>query len=65
MADLSTDRLSTEPYFTSIELNIFGHFLIKQHGKEMETHVIIFTSCLSSRPVHLEVVYTMETDSFI
>ena len=43
---------------------MFGPFLIKQHRKEMNRYAIILT-CLSSRAVHLELVYTMETDSFI
>ena len=64
MADLPTDRLSKEPPFTYIGLDMLGPFLIKQHRNEMKRYVIIFT-CLSSRAVHLEVVYTMETDSFI
>ena len=64
MADFPTDRLSIEPPFAYIGLNMFGPFLIKQHRKEMKTCAIIFT-CLSSCAVHLEVVYTMETDSFI
>ena len=62
-ADLPTDRLSTEPTFAYIRLGMFGPFLIKQHRKKMKRYAIIFT-CLSSRAVHLEVVYTMETDSF-
>ena len=58
-ADLPTDRLSTEPLFAYIRLGMFGPFLIKQHRKKMKRYAIIFT-CLPSRAVHLEVVYTME-----
>ena len=64
MADLPTDRLSKEQLFTYIGLDMLGPFLIKQHRKEMKRYVIMFT-CLSSRTVHLEVVCTMVTDSFI
>ena len=55
MVGLPADRLSIEPPFAYIGLNMFGPFLIKQHRKEMKRCAIIFT-CLSSRAVHLEVV---------
>ena len=61
---LPTNRLSIEPSFTYIRFGIYGPLLIKQDRKEMKRYAIIFT-CMSSRAVHREVVYTMETDSFI
>ena len=64
MSNLPTDRLSTELPFTSVPLDMCIPFLIKQHRKEMKRYASIFT-CLSSRVVHLEEVYTVEVDSFI
>lgn len=64
MADIPTDRLSTEAPFTYTGLDMLGPFMIKQHRKEMKRYAIIFT-CLSSCDVHLEVIYTMKTDSLI
>ena len=64
MADLTEDRISTEPPFTYVGLDMFGPFTVKQYRKEMKQYGIIFT-CLSSCTMHLEVVQNMETDSFI
>ena len=61
---LPTNRLSIEPSFTYIGFGIYGPLLIKQGRKEMKRYAIMFT-CMSSRAVHREVVYTMETDFFI
>ena len=64
MADLPADRISTEPPFTYVGLDMFGPLTVKNYRKEMKRFGIIFT-CLSSRAVHLEVVQNMVTDSFI
>lgn len=64
MADILTDRLSTEAPFTYTGLDMLGPFMIKQHRKKMKRYAIIFI-CLSSCNVHLEVIYTMKTDSLI
>ena len=64
MADLPADRVSTEPPFMYVGLDMFGPLMVKNYRKEMKRYGIIFT-CLSSRAVHLEVVQNMETDSFI
>ena len=64
MADLTEDRISTEPPFTYVGLDMFRPFTVKQYRKEMKQYGIIFT-CLSSCTMHLEVVQNMETDSFI
>ena len=64
MADLPADRISTEPPFTYVGLDMFVPLTVKNYRKEMKRFGIIFT-CLSSRAVHLEVVKNMVTDSFI
>ena len=62
--DFPADRISTEPPFTYIGLDILGSFTVKHYRKEMRRYGIIFT-CLSSRGVYLEVVQNMKADSFI
>ena len=62
MAVLTEDRISTEPPFTYVGLDMFGPFTVKQYRKEMKQYGIIFT-CLSIRAMHLAVNQNMETDS--
>ena len=60
MVDLSADRISTEPPFMCVGLDMFGPFTVKHYREEMKQYGIIFT-CISSRAVHLEIVQNMET----
>ena len=48
MADVPEDRISTEPPFTCVQLDMLGPFTVKQYRKEMKRYGIIFT-CLSCR----------------
>ena len=64
MADLSADRISTEPAFTNAGIDIFHPFMVEQYRKEMKQYGIKFT-CLSSCTVHFEVVQNIETGWFI
>lgn len=60
MADLPADRIiHHEPPFTSVGVDCFrrGRALIKRYG-------VIFT-CLAIRAVHLEIAYSLDTDSFL
>ena len=43
---------------------MFGLFLINEGRKELKRYATLFT-CLSSRAVHIECTYNLETDSFI
>ena len=64
MADLPKDRVSESPPFTYCGLDIFRPFLVKERRSELKRYGALFT-CLASRAVHIEVVATMNTDSFI
>lgn len=69
MADLPTDRLSPEPPFTTVGLDIFGPWTVTTRrtrggSAESKRWAVIFT-CMATRAVHIELIEAMSTDSFI
>ena len=64
MADLPKDRVSESPPFIYCGVDIFVPFLVKEIRSELKRYGASFT-CLASRAVHIEVVATMDTDSFM
>lgn len=59
MADLPADRLSTEPPFTHVGLDIFGPWnIVTRHTRsssaESKRWAVLFT-CMSTRAVHISV----------
>ena len=65
MADLPVARAAFgEPPFANCGADAIGPVVIKQGRKRLKRWVVLFT-CLTIRCVHLEVVDTCETDSFI
>ena len=64
MADLPKDRMSEEPPFTYCGIDLFGSFVVKDGRKEVKKYGALYT-CLSSRAIHVEVVHSMSTYSFI
>ncbi|XP_035986599.1 uncharacterized protein LOC118560067 [Fundulus heteroclitus] len=69
MADLPADRLIPEPPFTSVGLDVFGPWTIvtrRTRGgcSQSKRWAVLFT-CMSTRAVHIELIETMSTDSFI
>src|SRR5678815_5304843 len=67
MGDLPKDRLEGDiPPFTSIGIDAFGPFLIvRGRGKVREKKYGLIFSCLSSRAIHLKMLYSLDTDAFI
>ncbi|XP_064462753.1 uncharacterized protein LOC135373586 [Ornithodoros turicata] len=69
MADLPRDRLSMDPPFTYVGLDVFGPWKVKArrtrgglaHSKRW---AVLFT-CLSVRAIHIEVIESMDSSSFI
>ncbi|KAJ8000025.1 hypothetical protein DPEC_G00200530 [Dallia pectoralis] len=69
MADLPPDRVSTEPPFTYVGLDVFGPWSItarRTRGGQANSKrwAVIFT-CLSVRANHIELIEAMDTSSFI
>ena len=69
MADLPADRVVAPPPFTNVGFDVFGPWLIQSRKTRGGTTSskrwgLVFT-CLSSRAVHIEVLESMDTSSFI
>ena len=69
MADLPKDRLDTPPPFTNVGFDVFGPWNIQRRklrrgAVNAKRWALIFT-CLNCRAVHIEVLETMESSSFI
>lgn len=69
MADLPADRLSTDPPFTDVGLDVFGSWSVssrRTRGSVIQNKrwAVIFT-CMSIRAVYVEVIKSLDTSSFI
>ena len=65
MADLLVDRLTPDrPPFTSVGIDCFGPFQVRRDRSLVEIFEVIF-ACLVIRAVHVEVIHSLETDSFL
>ncbi|XP_013409149.1 uncharacterized protein LOC106172794 [Lingula anatina] len=64
MSDLPADRLEPAPPFTYSAVDFFGPIYVKEGRKQMKRYGAMFT-CLASRAIHIEVAYSLSTDSFI
>jgi len=67
--DLPSDRLSTEPPFTNVGIDVFGPWSISTRrirggAAYSKRWAVIFTR-LSVRAVHIELIEAMDTSSFI
>ena len=69
MSDLPADRLTMDPPFTHVGLDVFGPWSVTTRrtrggAADSKRWAVIF-ACLSTRAVHLEVIESMSTSSFI
>ena len=65
MADLPKERLmSGDAPFTNVGEDYFGPFYVRQGRSNVKHYGCLFT-CLVIRAIHIEVVNTLDTDSFI
>ena len=65
MSPLPSERLnSTDPPFTNVGLDYFGPLFVKQGRSSVKRYGCLFT-CLACRAVHIEVAFSLSTDSFL
>ena len=65
MADLPESRVTPyEPPFSRVGIDYFGPFLMKRGRSEIKRYGCVFT-CFATRAVHIEIAYTLDTDSFL
>lgn len=65
MADLPADRITAgEPPFSYTGVDVFGPFNVKLGRSVVKRYGCIFT-CLRIRAIHIEVIQSLDTDSFI
>ena len=65
MADFPEDRVHSEkPPFSYVGVDCFGPFMVKQGRSHVKRYGCIFT-CLVVRAVHIEILHSLDTDSFL
>ena len=65
MASLPPDRVNpSEPPFSYVRIDCFGPLEV-HHGRSLVKHYSVLFTCLSIRAIHIEVVHSLDTDSFI
>ena len=65
MAPLPVDRLEEGCPFEVSGVDCFGPFTVKHRGRSTAKRWVVIFTCLKSRAVHLEMVETMSTPSFV
>ena len=65
MSDLPVERLTLDPPFTHVGLDVFGPWTrTRTRGGQVDRHWAVLFTCLCTRAVHIEVIESMST-SFI
>ena len=64
MSDLPAERTQASPPFTHVGIDCFGPFIVKERRTELKRWGLVVT-CLYSRAVHIEVLDSLSTDSFL
>ena len=69
MADLPADRTEVAPPFTNVGFDVFGPWMVHtrktREGTTNSKRWGLVLTCLTSRAVHIEVLESMDTSSFI
>lgn len=69
MADLPAERLQTDPPFTYVGLDVFGPWEIitrrTRGGQANSKRWAVLFTCMCTRAVHIEVIESMSSSSFI
>ncbi|KAK3702238.1 hypothetical protein QZH41_005406 [Actinostola sp. cb2023] len=65
MASLPQNRTTPcKPPFTYVGVDCFGPFTVRRGRTTAKRYGVLFT-CLTTRAIHIEVAYSMDTESFI
>ena len=65
MADLPADRVTHgKPPFSLVGVDCFGPFIVRRGRSQVKRYGVLYT-CLVTRAIHIEVVQSMATDSFV
>ena len=65
MGDLPKGRVDmSSPPFTNVGVDFFGPFMVKRGRSLQKRYGCLFT-CMTVRAVHLEVSFSLDTDSFV
>ena len=65
VTDLPEHRVTPDkPLFTFVGVDCFGLFLVKRARSQVERYEVLFT-CLSISALHIEIVHSLETSSFL
>ena len=70
MADLPLERMTPTPPFTAVGLDVFGFFMLAngprtRKNASLRKCWVLLCTCLASRAVHLEILPSMDTPTFI
>ena len=63
MAGFPNERMNEASPFTYCEVELLGSFIVKDDREEVKKYGAPYT-CLSSRAIHTQVVYSLSTESF-
>jgi hypothetical protein len=65
MADIPKERCEPgKPPFSYVGVDLFGPFVVKVGRADAKRYGCVF-SCFTTRAIHLEVLHSLETDTFI
>ena len=70
MEDLPIDRIEVVPPFLSVDVDVFGHFLVTSNISTRSTKAtkkiwVLIVVCLATRAIHLEILPSLDTSSFV